>query len=704
MRLYNKYYRCKNPSGVLSGDRKSVYEALVKLSAKRNPDRGKVTVWNLLGEVNKYIDEGGADYLIPIRDILTAKAEGFIDVETLKYNLHDAIRNLGSAEARAVKRIVETVGASTSAHARADISKAVERDPEVIDARKHVRAAEEYNRAFIAAMRRGDLSQEEWSSGAAVDRGKVARSTYAPKNIELWKSVVDNLKKKYPHRAFGDIHYVPSNVRSVMRDEFALLVELAHAGASVVKKSRIRQRLQTALRNRWKTAIILAYENAGGTELSEEQKKLRRLQKERAYDIPFPIGEGLYGVVRVVENGIRWFIVGQDSTIYMSNVEHSKNSASRAITVAGRIINNLMSAKRDVGWDNLPVEDTRWLAEKKPHINKSIATILASNIGVNRKVNKDTMKWILAAGEIGKIQASAREAVSEDIGSICSAMEVGQKRAFRVPGKRYSIHVEKTSGDTPYRYFVEAASGAKSMLMRASDCDFLARAHVIGDKLSRGKIAMGNPKRSSGASTGKCSKIPGVNRKYVIVYTKGTGKSPHKCWVETTGGKKSSVYKAASRADAIRTGHVVAGAILGATQVAGAASNPSKMRRLKDSATRGIRKTNPSAPRVAAEVGDIKDLSGIIGIPSDSKDAFRYGFYIGIIRGIDTCGVQNYFKRRKIRKDFQKKLYQAQLDMTARLTGTAVPKTPHVVTDSGYSGLNIDLDDLDPSNWYGGID
>lgn len=68
------------------------------------------------------------------------------------------------------------------------------------------------------------------------------------------------------------------------------------------------------------------------------------------------------------------------------------------------------------------------------------------------------------------------------------------------------------------------------------------------------------------------------------------------------------------------------------------------------------------------------DLEAVWGIPADSQEAYRVGYYEGVVRGIDTCGVQNYFKRKKIRKNYEKELLEAREEAQARvLSGGSGP-------------------------------
>lgn len=112
--------------------------------------------------------------------------------------------------------------------------------------------------------------------------------------------------------------------------------------------------------------------------------------------------------------------------------------------------------------------------------------------------------------------------------------------------------------------------------------------------------------------------------------------------------------------------------MVGAGQVLKAISNPTKLKRLNSDARRFFAKKNPKLPRQEADIADIKELTGMFQIPDDNEEAFRYGLYFGIIRGIDTCGVQNYLKRKRIRKRYQERLLEGLISETTRAGGLSV--------------------------------
>jgi hypothetical protein len=78
----------------------------------------------------------------------------------------------------------------------------------------------------------------------------------------------------------------------------------------------------------------------------------------------------------------------------------------------------------------------------------------------------------------------------------------------------------------------------------------------------------------------------------------------------------------------------------------------------------------------------------MVQIPSDAKKAFRYGLYMGIIRGIDTCGVQNYLKRKRIRKKYEKRILEGFMTTSKRAAGIGSRAS------SESSSSEPDLDDI----------
>jgi hypothetical protein len=279
---------------------------------------------------------------------------------------------------------------------------------------------------------------------------------------------------------------------------------------------------------------------------------------------------------------------------YMSGKATASNVASRQITIAYRVLQNLLELRHDDPWNRIPAPDRKWLTETKPKISRSIANDIRDAIGNGGTVSKDVALWIS--------QYATPIEQEEGMATTCEKMKPGEQREFKGEGGKYTIFVKKTA-DGNFIYHVVTRDGVESNRRRTSDCkEILAKAHAAG------------------------------------------------------------------------------GAIVGARDVAGAINNPAKLTRLKNSADKyfasrpkpkSSRKSNPPRlPRQSAEEGDIRELTGMVGITSSPEESYRYGYYAGIIRGIDTCGVQNFLKRKRIRNEYQERLLAAAAEATARLTGT----------------------------------
>lgn len=148
--------------------------------------------------------------------------------------------------------------------------------------------------------------------------------------------------------------------------------------------------------------------------------------------------------------------------------------------------------------------------------------------------------------------------------------------------------------------------------------------------------------------------------------------------VITSDGRKSTVIRSKGGPKEIEAkARAIAGSMLGADKVAKAmvSSNPeSAIRRLNSSARKYFRQKNPGIPREAAELGGFEDMGGMFQLPGDAKEAYKLGFYSGIIKGIDTCGVQNWAKRKKLRKEFEKRMVEGLLRFQERMGVRKAPK------------------------------
>lgn len=104
--------------------------------------------------------------------------------------------------------------------------------------------------------------------------------------------------------------------------------------------------------------------------------------------------------------------------------------------------------------------------------------------------------------------------------------------------------------------------------------------------------------------------------------------------------------------------------------------NPGRRKTLYSGARRTLAKSNPKEKRAPLTgVENIDDLVQSMGIPSDAEEAYRVGYAWGVIRGLDTCGIQNYFKRVKIRKQYDQEILKAYKQIADRTVGPVAAGT-----------------------------
>lgn len=178
-----------------------------------------------------------------------------------------------------------------------------------------------------------------------------------------------------------------------------------------------------------------------------------------------------------------------------------------------------------------------------------------------------------------------------------------------------------------------------------------------------------------GMKPGEKRAVPGKGFTIFVERGRSKTKRTYNFVVLTKDGDKSAKYRVPECKTVIARANLVAGALKAGKKIVATASNPASLKRLENTARKYFRKKNPfggvKLPRKAAQVGSIEDLSGMIGLPDSAEEAYRLGYYAGIIKGIDTCGVQNYMRRRALRKEFQQRLLDAVVLQQETLTEPA---------------------------------
>lgn len=146
------------------------------------------------------------------------------------------------------------------------------------------------------------------------------------------------------------------------------------------------------------------------------------------------------------------------------------------------------------------------------------------------------------------------------------------------------------------------------------------------------------------------------------IYLKKRMRGKYALQVKTGTGHLSKKYVADSAEGAIRKGHMIGGMLTGAEEATRAVSNPAKIKRMDNAARKYLRQNNPiigtEMERDPQKPGDLSPgtLASLIQVPLDNEEAFEAGRHLGVIQGIDTCGLRRLLDRRRIRKEFQRKL------------------------------------------------
>ena len=121
-----------------------------------------------------------------------------------------------------------------------------------------------------------------------------------------------------------------------------------------------------------------------------------------------------------------------------------------------------------------------------------------------------------------------------------------------------------------------------------------------------------------------------------------------------------TVGRVPSRGEAEARAHMAAGLIAGMREVAD--SNPATRKKFGKWV---IRKGNPleevmggrkAFGKRSVTASELEEMPKIIGIPHDSNEAALFGYYMGVLRGLKTCGITKIYERYKIRKRIRKLL------------------------------------------------
>ena len=389
---------------------------------------------------------------------------------------------------------------------------------------------------------------------------------------------------------------------------------------------------------RWKTAKIIIYEEFGGRALEPGEVKIRKFRESKSPGVVFDMGGGIRGwYSKTDKSPIKnkhwiWMLMATDidpksvskgkakskeglrEVPVIQGYSASKEKASQGINIAHRIYKKLMGLGDEAGYDTISSEDRRWLRENRPKLSEGIAALLLNTIDRTIKGAE-------------KERAKGKKGVHTEVLQylIRESREFGEE--VQVAKKKITKEESRwTAGDhiSPGKLVKLGRSKGWSSLSRMTAGE--TRTHMgRGYRLGIRRMMRGD--------------------KYEItVKTKST------THVQLISGTPKKVE---ARAFAI------AGTVMGAEKVDKAlkASNPSSsLKRLNASARRGLRRKNPALPREVVETGTFEEMSPMFALPDDVQEAYNLGISAGIIQGIDTCGVQNWARRRKLRKEYEAKM------------------------------------------------
>lgn len=736
MRIFHTAYRTKNPARRvgLRGAKKQVHADLVRIlnpSRKDNPAKfikgrpgskglGKsIDAVNFLAELNKKINELAASEgfdkktrkanrklamaLMPLRDTVEASVKGYLEGDALEYSLEAAMRDLTTAEVAAIQRLYKEKRAEEKkslAEGRRSLTSG-----EILDIQRTLE-----KRTLTAADAR--LAQQAIVK-QRPSRGAPRRSLTAPE-VRAVQHALDVKRRRAKSEAKrretreSELRRFEREGKSIRRR--AKLDPAVIAAQERVSKAKNISKLNAAMfKAAFEHGTLGSREwQRGPTRHAEMKASLAATAKEIGKEPYKPKDEELWDrVVKALEKKYPYGYVPPklDHLKKDDGPAGEKNEKNRELKLLIELSHVNTSATRK--------KEIRERLETPIRYRFRTKTILAyEKLGGRQKTRS----------EIAADKKDRKEQKFEELGK---AFKVGSDHYGQIQkGKGgYIWGLIDADGNIKVSGISTATNSASKQISKAYDVT--KRLRLLGDKAGwdnlpepdRRWFEKNRPRISKATARllvkniGKRKKLKittetllwlqsagGLKKREDIAMAKGCknmgigeervfkGKAnaysihvkmgihnKYTMWVVTKDGRKSRKYPLTGCNKAIAQGHAVAGSMIGAGKVAKAVSNPAKIKRLDNDARKFFRKKNPEMPRGEAEAASIKDLAGMFTIPEDSEEAFRYGFYFGIIRGIDTCGVQNFFKRRKIRKRYQERALEGLVSEASRAAGIDTP-------------------------------
>ncbi len=629
--------------------------------------------WNLLGELNRQIALGNRD-LTPLRNVISAEIEGHLSGPALEYSLEQALSQLTALEIRELSNLLDQGIEAGEARARVAAMPGIREAARRVErAEGREREGEEIVRKAMARGRMGRsqllldselLARKEAKDFTKTDPLYIAFSRKdIPSDKELWDKVVDQLYARSKKLKPND----EARAKKIVKifDDYANIIK-SYAGIKELKAVpylppsfvvKAQSRVEDQIRTEEGRIAALLDDEVAKRQLEAFREGLKR-------------DTGAYPKIDSVSK-YRDFLARR---LYSMVVTRWRNAL-------------MLEYERRGGKYLTPFEiKTRERALKKElgagfEMSKGLYGIVEKTDGDYRwKVFTDDGKALMWGQSPTHATASRQLAIADRV--VYSLLgQSDEKLGFDyLPSQNRRWLSSNLPNVSISMKRILLASAGERVDLDAKVMRWLASEDVLGEDMEIYKHGQYlKSKDCHGMKPGE-RRVVGIKGAKLYV-ERGKTREVYKAFIVSKSGVESAVYRFDHCNEVLARASMISGALAAGKKVIGAVGNPSSMLRLESNARKKLEKMaskkkrgrkpkkNPRLPRRPVEVGAIEDLSGMIGLPSDPEDAYRLGYYAGIIRGIDTCGIQNYIRRKKLRKEFEQKLLDAAVSQQETLTG-----------------------------------
>jgi len=403
------------------------------------------------------------------------------------------------------------------------------------------------------------------------------------------------------------------------------------------------RRLYDTMKNRWRSLLMIQFERSGGRYLTAAERRGRagKKGKKKELGLAYSMGGGLYGII-VKNIEVRQFGPGK----FKGRAE-----------VDGKVVTREGASRKGVEGALEPYRRYKWKV-----FGEDGAVLMWGVETTHALASRQIVKAHRVTYEIFKVAGSGEPGFDY----------------LSDKDRKWLIANKPNLSDTLKKILMASLGEMAGREVDAETITWIATKEAMEEPMpikAEGYVTSKDCKRMK---PGEKRMILGKGFKIFVERSKSKTKARYDTVILTKSGRKSGMYRFPDCKTVLARAYSIAGAMEAGDKVVAAVGNPAALTRLENSAKRYFQKKNPrkknplggapSLPRRPAEVGTIEDLSGMIGLPTESDEAYRLGYYAGIIKGIDTCGVQNYLRRRKLRKEFQQRLLDAVVAHQESLT------------------------------------